>query len=72
MILVSSILVMLLLATPNADAQKCDRWNICYKQTQQQQNSALQETVTTINRTLSAQNRKIDLLEKEKSNSFTY
>ena len=69
MILVSTILVILLFATPNADAQKCNRWNACYEQIQSQENSALQETVMTINRTVSS---KIELLEQEKSNSFIY
>ena len=70
MILSSTVLAILLFATPNADAQRCNRWNTCYEKIQQQENSALQETVMTINRTLSAQNRKIELLEQEKSNSF--
>ena len=67
MILFSTILTILLFATPNADAQRCNRWNTCYEQIQQQENSALQDTVMAINRSLSAQ---IELLEHEKSNSF--
>ena len=59
----------MLFATPNADAQRCNRWNTCYKQIQQQESSELEETVKSINRTLSTQ---IELLEHEKSNSFTY
>merc|ERR1712183_897374 len=68
MIIYSTVLVILLFATPNADAaQRCNRWNTCYEQIQQQESSALQEAFMTINRTLSAQNRKIELLEQEKS-----
>ena len=64
MILSSTVLAMLFFATANVDAQRCNRWNTCYEQMQQQ------ETVISINRTLSAQNRKIELLEQEKSNNF--
>ena len=72
MILFSTVLAILLLATPNADAQRCNRWNTCYKQIQQQDNSTLQETIMTTNRRLSVLNKKIELLEQEKSNSFIY
>ena len=67
MTLSSTILTILLFATTNADAQRCNRWNICYEQIQLQENSVLQETVKIINQTLSNQ---IALLEHEKSNSF--
>merc|ERR1712183_886657 len=70
MILSSSVLAILLFATPNADGQRCNRWNICYEQIQQQENSALQETFKEINRTLislehekSEMNNTIQLLE---------
>ena len=72
MMLSSTVLAILLFATPNADAQRCNRWNTCYEQIQQQENSAVQENFKAINRTLSAQNRKIVLLEQEKGNSFIY
>ena len=67
--LFSTVLVVLLFATPIADAQRCNRWNTCYEQIQQQESSVLQETVMKINRTLSSQ---IELLEHEKSNIFIY
>ena len=69
MILSSTLLAILLFATPDADAQRCNRWKTCYEQIQQQENSALQQTVKAINRTLSTQ---IELLEHEKSNSLIY
>ena len=72
MVLSSTVLAILLFATFNADAQRCNRWNACYEQIQQQENSAVQETFKAINRTLSAQNRRIVLLEQEKGNSFIY
>jgi len=64
MILSSTLLAILLFATPDADAQRCNRWKTCYEQIQQHENSALQQTVKAINRTLSTQ---IELLEHEKS-----
>ena len=72
MILFSSILAILLFAIPNADAARCDRWNTCYEQMQSHEIATLQGTVMSINRTLSAQNIKVELLELEKSNSFIY
>merc|ERR1712183_686218 len=68
--LFSTVLVVLLITTPNADAQRCNRWNTCYKQIQQQENSALKETFKEINRSLislehekSEMNNTIHLLE---------
>ena len=69
MILFSTALAILVFATPNADAQRCNRWKTCYQQIQEQENTVLQETVNTINQTLLTQ---IKLLENEKSNSFIY
>merc|ERR1719427_2644255 len=66
MVLPSTVLAILLFATLNADAQRCNRWNTCYEQIQQQETSAVQENFKAITRTLSAQNRKIVLLEQEK------
>jgi len=63
MIIFSTVLVILFIAAPNADAQRCNRWNTCYKQVQQQENSILQESVTEMNRTLLNQ---IELLEQQK------
>ena len=57
MILSSTVLAILFFVTANADAQRCNRWNTCYEQMQQQEN------VMSIN-------RKIELLEQEKSNGF--
>merc|ERR1712183_73053 len=64
MIVSSTVLAILLLATLNADAQRCNRWNTCYEKTQKQEISVIQETVKAINRNLSTQ---IELLEHEKS-----
>ena len=64
-----TVLAVLLFATPNADAERCNRWNTCYEQIQRQDNSALQQTIKKVNRTLS---NRIELLEHESSNSFIY
>jgi len=64
MILFQTVLVILLFATPITDAQRCNRWNTCYKKVQQQENSTVKDTVMKINRTLSA---KIEFLEQEKN-----
>ena len=69
MIVSSTVLAILLLATLNADAQRCNRWNTCYEKIQKQEISVIQETVKAINRNLSTQ---IELLEHEKSNSSIY
>ena len=57
MILFSTAVVILLFATPNANA---------YNNTI----SALQKTVVKINQTLSTQRKTIEVLEQEKSNNF--
>jgi len=60
----TTVLTVLLFATPIADAyraNRCNWWKTCYNKMQQQENSALQE----INRKLS--NQRIHLIEVEKS-----
>ena len=58
MILFSTVAAIFLFAT-DADA---DAYNVA--------TSVLQETLVKINQSVSAENRKIELLKQEKSNSF--
>ena len=70
MMIFSAVLFVLLFATPNADAQRCHRWNSCYKKSEQKENSALQASFMKINQKLLAQRKTVELLEKGKGNSF--
>jgi len=65
----TTVLTVLLFATPIADAdrtRRCNLWKTCYNRIQQQENSALQQTVMKINRTLSNQRKKIGSLQTQK------
>ena len=75
----TTVLTILVLATfavgfegrpPYHGIRKCNGWKSCYNRMQQQENSALQQTVMKINQTLSNQRKEIELLEQEKSNVF--